>query len=215
MSKKHYDAIIFDLDGVLCHTDCYHYQAWSRACSDWNLPFSANINDQLRGVSREESVELILKAAGRQMSQQEKERFASAKNQYYCEMLLQLSENDLGEDARLTLTTLRKWKIPMAVASSSKNATIILDRLGIKSIFNVIIDGTMIKHSKPNPEVFLMAAMNLGKKPSDCLIVEDSVAGVQAAKLGDFHSVGFGNESVYKITDYSAMKLSDILSIFE
>jgi len=174
-------GVIFDLDGVLVTTDDCHYRAWKRMADEEGIPFDRRINQRLRGVSRMESLEIILENANRVYSESDKKAMAERKNAYYVDMINSLEKTAILPGATVTLIKLREAEIRMAVGSSSRNATAILNRLGLTVFFDAVADGNQIRHSKPNPEVFLLAAEKLGLTPAECLVVEDADAGVEAA----------------------------------
>lgn len=187
-------AVIFDLDGVIVSTDECHYQAWKRMAEEENIPFNRTINERLRGVSRMESLDIILENSAREYSNKEKAKLAARKNSYYVELIQSLSENDLLPGALHTLRSLRENRIKIAIGSSSKNTPLIMKRLGIESMFDGVADGNDISRSKPDPEVFLLAAQKLGMSPSDCLVVEDADSGVEAALRAGMKVLGVGSE---------------------
>lgn len=174
-------GVIFDLDGVLVTTDDCHYRAWKRMADEEGIPFDRRINQRLRGVSRMESLEIILENANRVYSESDKKAMAERKNAYYVDMINSLEKTAILPGATVTLIKLREAEIRMAIGSSSRNATAILNRLGLTVFFDAVADGNQIRHSKPNPEVFLLAAEKLGLTPAECLVVEDADAGVEAA----------------------------------
>ena len=188
-----YKAIIFDLDGVICSTDEYHYQAWKALADRLGIPFDRTINNRLRGVSRMESLEIILEKAEREYTPDEKAAFAEEKNTLYRELLHQMSAADLSGEVRQTLNALCDRGVRVAIGSSSKNTPFILDRIGLGDFFEAVADGNCITHSKPHPEVFLKAAAMLGLGPADCLVVEDAHAGVEAAVAGGFDCAAIGD----------------------
>ncbi len=188
-----YKAIIFDLDGVICSTDEYHYQAWKALADRLGIPFDRTINNRLRGVSRMESLEIILEKAECEYTPDEKAAFAEEKNTLYRELLHQMSAADLSGEVRQTLNALCDRGVRVAIGSSSKNTPFILDRIGLGDFFEAVADGNCITHSKPHPEVFLKAAAMLGLDPADCLVVEDAHAGVEAAVAGGFDCAAFGD----------------------
>ena len=181
-----YQGIIFDLDGVLCSTDEYHYQAWKTLADQLNIPFDRERNNLLRGVSRMESLSIILEKSERTYSEQEKQAFAEQKNALYRTLLRQMSPADVSDEVRETLRFLRESGLKLAVGSSSKNTPFILERIGLGDFFDAVADGNCITYSKPNPEVFLKAAEMIGLPPERCLVVEDAHAGVEAAVAGSF-----------------------------
>ena len=164
------NAIIFDLDGVLCHTDEYHYMAWKAIADELHIPFNRKVNNQLRGVSRMESLKLVLRNSPVRYSEREKFLLAEKKNNIYRELLQNITSKDLADGAWAVLEKLHAVHIPMAIGSSSKNTPLIVEKLGIGKFFDAIVDGNQISHSKPDPEVFLLAAEKLHQKPSDCLV---------------------------------------------
>lgn len=169
-----YKAVIFDLDGVICFTDEYHYLAWKKIADTIGVPFDRKKNNRLRGVSRMDSLEIILEGCGREFSNKEKQTLAEEKNSLYREYLRQLTPKDVSEDVRKTLDSLREGGYRLAVGSSSKNTGFILDRIGLSDYFDVVSDGNMITKSKPDPEVFLKAAELLNMPPKLCVVVEDA-----------------------------------------
>lgn len=187
-----YRGLIFDLDGVLCSTDEYHYQAWKALADRLGIPFDRARNDMLRGVSRMDSLNIVLATGGKNWTPEEKERLAEEKNRLYRERLSHMTPKDLSPEVRETLLTVRKLGLKMAVGSSSKNAGYILERLGMPEFFDVVVDGNQLSKSKPDPEVFLKAAMKMGLSPGECLVTEDAHAGVEAARRGGFDCAAMG-----------------------
>lgn len=208
-----YHAIIFDLDGVICFTDQYHYKAWKQLADRLGIYFDEEINNRLRGVSRMESLDIILERADREYTAEEKEAFAAEKNETYRELLKQMTEKDLPDEVRQTLKELRKAGLKLAIGSSSKNTRTILQQIGLGDFFDAISDGTNITHSKPDPEVFLKAAEFIGEKPEHCLVVEDAVAGIEAAYRGGFHSAGLGEAHKHAHVTYKLNSFDDLLEI--
>ncbi|MCH3917234.1 MAG: beta-phosphoglucomutase [Spirochaetia bacterium] len=207
-------AWIFDLDGVICHTDEFHFQAWKRISDELHLDFDRTLNDKLRGVSRRNSLEIILEANHRQLPESSLEEAMEKKNGYYRASLMQLTPADLEPEVKHTLGSFRSEGRKMAIGSSSKNARLILDRLEITDLFDAIVDGTMISKSKPDPEVFLIAAHLLGYLPSDCFVVEDAVAGIQAALRGGMLPIAYRlHEKELPRDIQHAESFADILSI--
>ena len=181
LGQPNVNAVIYDLDGVLVSTDEYHYLAWKRLADEEKIPFDRAINERLRGVSRMDSLAIILELSTRRYSEEERRALADRKNGYYVESLQALGPAAVLPGARETVDALRVLGLLQAVASSSKNAPTILARTGIADLFDTSIDGSMITRSKPDPEVFLKAAESLGVSPGNCVVVEDAVSGVQAA----------------------------------
>lgn len=208
-----YQAVIFDLDGVLCSTDQYHYQVWKRLADRLQIPFDETVNQRLRGVSRRESLEIILSGGDKTYSEEEKQQFAAEKNAHYVESLQQLTPKDLACGAVEVLERLHGAGVKIAVGSSSRNTQLILQRLGLDQRFDAVADGTQITHSKPDPEVFLLAARLVGVEPQHCLVVEDAKAGLEAAKAGSMDAAGIGGAAQDPLADYALSVLSDLLPI--
>lgn len=207
-----YQAIIFDLDGVICHTDRYHYLAWKQLADELGIYFDETINHRLRGVSRMESLEIILNGIGEKFSETEKQILAEEKNTLYRNYLSQLTEKDVSVETFALLENLRKMNLKLAVGSSSKNARFILEQVGLLHLFDAVSDGNNISKSKPDPEVFLKAAEYLCLFPNECLVVEDAASGIEAAKAGGFCSAGIGGANSAD-ADYRLEKLSEILTV--
>ena len=209
-----YQAIIFDLDGVICHTDEYHYQAWKKMSDELGVYFDREINNRLRGVSRMDSLEIILERyTGPALSDDQKKALAEKKNVLYRESLAQMTPKDLSDDVKQTLETLRARGLRLAIGSSSKNTPFILERIGLGSFFDAISDGNNITRSKPDPEVFLKAAEFLGLSSQNCLVVEDAVSGAQAAHAGGFQAACVGDAAQAGAGDYNLNRVSDLLGI--
>lgn len=210
-----YKGIIFDLDGVICFTDKYHYQAWKKMADDIDVYFDEKINNRLRGVSRMASLDIILERSDKEYSAEEKEILATKKNEIYKTLLNQMTPKDLKKEVKDTMDELKKRGCRLALGSSSKNAKFILERLGLDGYFDAISDGTNITYSKPNPEVFLKAAEFLGLEPKDCLVVEDALAGIDAALAGGFDGAGIGEATRHKDVTHSLKTFADLLNIVE
>ena len=188
-----YQGIIFDLDGVICSTDEYHYQAWKALADRLGIPFDRERNNLLRGVSRMASLSIILEKSEKQYTDEEKLAFAEEKNAVYRKLLSQMSPVDLSSDVKATLDYLRGCGLKLAIGSASKNTPYILERIGLDGFFDAVADGNCITHSKPHPEVFLKAAEMLALPPDRCLVVEDAHAGVEAAVAGGFDCAAIGD----------------------
>lgn len=208
-----YQAVIFDLDGVICSTDKYHYQAWKHMADSIGVYFDETINNRLRGVSRMDSLEIILERFNGTLTIQEKEKLAEQKNELYKKLLTRMSESDLSEEVKDTLNELRRRGKRLAIGSSSKNAKFILERLGLGTYFDAVSDGTNITKSKPDPEVFLKAAEFLNLEAGKCLVVEDAAAGIQAAHNGGFSSAGLGEAAESEYVTYPLWTFRDLLDI--
>lgn len=209
-----YKAVIFDLDGVICSTDEYHYKAWKKLADKMNISFDRKVNERLRGVSRMESLEIILKNYhGNMLSREEKDKLTEEKNQIYRESLSNMSEKDLSSEVKETLELLHNMGLKLAIGSSSKNTKYILKQIGLESFFDAISDGTNIKKSKPDPEVFLKAAEFIHEKPENCLVVEDAEAGIDAAIAGYFDSAGIGTAVAHGKATYRLNSFQEIIKI--
>ena len=188
-----YAGIIFDLDGVICSTDHYHYLAWKALADRLGIPFNETDNNRLRGVSRMESLNIVLEKSAVAYSEEEKAAMATEKNDAYRQLLHQMSPADLSGEVKATLDALRAQGLKLAIGSSSKNTPFILERLGLGGYFDAVADGNCITRSKPDPEVFLKAAEMIGLSPDVCLVVEDAHAGVEAAVNGGFDCAAIGD----------------------
>ena len=207
-------AVIFDLDGVICFTDKLHFRAWSTLAERLGVPFDESVNDRLRGVSRMASLEIVLERSEKTWSPEEKEAFAEEKNEYYRELLGTMSPEDLSEEVSDTLLALRERGYLLAIGSSSKNTKTILQRIGLGDFFDAVSDGTDITRSKPDPQVFLIAAEKLGVKPEQCAVVEDAKAGIQAAKGGGMIAFALGGDAAgCGLEDHDLNRFSDLLTL--
>lgn len=208
-----YNGVIFDLDGVICSTDEYHYLAWKALADRLDIPFDRKKNNRLRGVSRMASLEIILEDSGRKYTESEKVLLTEEKNDLYRGLLHQMSPDDLSEDVKTTLTALRKSGAILAIGSSSKNTPFILERIGLGDFFDAVADGNCITHSKPHPEVFQTAAKMIGLPPADCLVVEDAHAGVEAAVNGGFDCAAIGDARNDARARWHLSCLTDLLKV--
>lgn len=186
-------GVIFDLDGVVVSTDEYHYRGWQRLADEEGIYFDRTINERLRGVSRMESLEILLERASRRYSDDEKRAMATRKNGYYRELLERLTPADILPGALEILHELRRRGVLVAIGSSSRNSPAILERIGLAGFFDATSDGNDIRNSKPDPEVFLIAAKRLGLDPAECLVVEDATAGVEAGINGGMKVLAVGS----------------------
>lgn len=207
-------AIIFDLDGVICHTDRYHYLAWKALADRLGIPFDEEVNQRLRGVSRRESLEIILGKRGGDYSEEEKLALTEEKNERYKTYLAAMTPDDLPREALAALRALRQRGYRLAIGSSSRNARQILARLGLGDLFDAVADGTQITRSKPDPEVFLLAAALLGVEPESAVVVEDAASGVQAARSGGFRVIGLSGDESDPRADITIRSLKDLVDIF-
>lgn len=197
-----YQAVIFDLDGVITDTAHYHYLAWTRLAESQGIPFDEAFNEELKGVDRMGSLALILARGSRSYTQEEKLALADAKNRHYQELIATMTPQDLLPGALEALEAVRAAGLKTGLASVSKNAFTVLDRLGIRERFDTVVDAARIANSKPHPEIFLTAAAQLGLAPQDCLGVEDAVAGVASIKDAGMVAVGVGSPEVLRRADY-------------
>ena len=202
-------AVLFDLDGVLVSTDECHFKAWSRLAAEEGIPFTRAQNDLLRGVSREESLEILLRGAQKTYSAEQKAALAARKNEYYRALIEELTQADAIAGARETLALCKQLGLKAAVASSSKNTRLILQKTGLAEEFCAVADGNCIRKSKPDPEVFLKAAQLAGEEPAACLVVEDAEAGVTGGKRGGMRVLAVGAAQSCPYADHRAASLAD------
>lgn len=196
-----FKAVIFDLDGVITDTAHYHYLAWKRLAESEGVHFDAAFNEHLKGVDRMGSLELILGAASGNYTRAQKLALADRKNRHYQELIATMSAKDLLPGAVEALAAVRAAGLKIGLASVSKNAFTVLDMLGIRDRFDVVVDAALITRSKPDPEIFLTAAAQLGVAPVGCLGIEDAVAGVAAIKSAGMFALGVGDPRVLAQAD--------------
>lgn len=208
-------AVIFDLDGVICSTDEYHYLAWKELADRLDIYFDRKINERLRGVSRMASLDIVLERSERSFTDAEKLALATEKNERYKELLRNMTPSDLSDEVKSTLDTLRERGYKLAIGSSSKNTKQILKQIGLEGFFDAVSDGTNITRSKPDPEVFLKAADFLGVPYEDCIVIEDAEAGIQAAKRAGMLSAGVGPAAKYDETDFKMSSVADLKEILK
>lgn len=190
------EAALFDLDGVIVDTARYHYAAWRRLAEELGFRFTEYDNERLKGVSRMQSLEILLEVGGLagRFSAAEKERMAERKNRWYVEYISQMTPREILPGVLPFLAELRKDGMRIALGSASKNTGLILERLQLGTWFDAVVDGTMVVRTKPDPEVFITCAERLGGVPSQrCVVFEDAVAGVEAARVAQMYSVGVGD----------------------
>jgi len=216
-TKAEIRCVIFDLDGVIVSTDEYHYQAWQKLADEEGIYFDRQINQRLRGVSRMESLKILLERATKNYGEAEQSAFAERKNAHYCELLKNITPRDMLPGAMALLNALRAGRIKIAIGSSSKNTPGILSAIGLRWFFDAISDGNNITKSKPDPEVFLKVAQMLGLDPMHCLVVEDAAAGVEAAIAAGMRvlAVGFASSdprATMHAKDLSAVTADRILN---
>lgn len=186
-------ACIFDLDGVLVDTAVYHYQAWKQLANTLSFDFTHAQNEQLKGISRMRSLDMILSWGGIEKTAEEKEELANLKNSWYVAMISKMTTDEVLPGSRKLLQDLKVAGAKIALGSASKNSALILERTELAHFFDAIVDGNAVSTSKPDPEVFLKAAELLGAKNTNCIVFEDALAGVQAAIAGEMKVVGVGD----------------------
>ena len=197
-----YRGIIFDLDGVIVDTAKFHFLAWRKLANDHGFDISLEQNEKLKGVSRVNSLEQILKWGKQTVTDEEFEQMMESKNEDYLARISDMNEDDLLPGVKKVLDYLTENDIPFALGSASKNARPILKSLKIYDRFSAIVDGNDVQKAKPDPEVFLIAAEKLKMKPEDCIVFEDSVAGIEAANRADMISIGIGDKKILEEADH-------------
>lgn len=203
-------AFLFDLDGVIVDTAIYHYQAWKRMANELGFDISEEFNERLKGVSRMDSLDLILEHGNLTLPDDEKQRLATQKNDWYLELVGRMTSDDILPGVANFFSQVRKAGLLTALGSVSKNAPLILERIGMADAFDAIIDGNKISKGKPDPEVFTKGAAELGVSPSECVVFEDAVAGVEAGKRGGMFVVGLGSPDVLTQADLVAPSLEEL-----
>lgn len=195
MNKK---AFIFDLDGVIVDTAKFHYLAWKELADELGFEFTEEQNEQLKGVSRVASLEILLKIGNIQINDERKTTLLKEKNEQYLRYIAKMGQGEILPGIKNLLAYLKENEIPFSLGSASKNARLILKILDLYDLFDAIVDGNDVSSAKPNPEVFLIAAKKLNKDPQDCIVIEDAQAGIQAANNANMISVGIGDKKVLK-----------------
>jgi beta-phosphoglucomutase len=194
-------ACLFDLDGVIVDTAVYHFQAWRRLANELGFDFTEHQNEQLKGISRMESLELILGWGNVSLTEEEKQNWATRKNDWYLDLVKEMTPNEVLGGVKDFLTLLRQNNIKIALGSASKNSKLILERIEMLPFFDAIVDGNNITKGKPNPQVFLLGAEAVDCKPEECVVFEDAVAGVQAGKTGGMRVIGVGSADILTEAD--------------
>jgi len=189
---------IFDLDGVIVDTAKYHYLAWKKLATMLNIDFTEEDNERLKGVSRMASLDIILEIGNRVYDEKTKEEYASLKNKWYLDYINRMMPDEILPGSLEFISELKFSGIKVALGSASRNTPLILERLGIGSLFDSIADGNVVSKAKPDPEVFLTAAKMIGVPPEECIVFEDAVAGVEAALKAGMGCVGIGSEKTLK-----------------
>ena len=194
-------ACIFDLDGVIVDTAVYHYKAWKRLANELSFDFTEEANEKLKGISRKESLDLILGWGGVDKTEAERAELATSKNEWYVEMISQMTPAEILPGTLEFLQALKTAGYKIALGSASKNAGFILEKVGLTSYFDAIVDGNLVTASKPDPQVFLKGAELLGIEPAACVVFEDAIAGIEAAKAGGMKVIGIGEPETLKGAD--------------
>ncbi len=203
-------ACIFDLDGVIVDTAVYHYKAWRRLANELGFDLTEKDNEKLKGVSRVRSLELILQWGGLTKTKEEQEALAAQKNDWYVDMINRMTPDEILPGAKAFLIACREAGLKTALGSASKNSGTILDKVGIAGLFDAVIDGNKVSKPKPDPEVFLKGAEELGMPPAMCVVFEDAIVGVEAAKNGGMKAVGVGSPDVLYEADLVISGLNEM-----
>jgi beta-phosphoglucomutase len=209
-------GLIFDLDGVITDTAELHFRAWKRLADEEGIPFDRKANEALRGISRRESLKLVL--AGRKVSEEKAQELMDRKNRYYRQSLASLNAQDILPGALELLDAARQRGLALALASASKNAREVIDRLGIADRFDAIADGNTVAKAKPAPDLFLAAAKMLHQAPAACVVFEDATEGVAAAHAGGMRAVGIGpqervGEAEMVVSGLDKLTLDEVLDL--
>lgn len=206
------EAVIFDMDGVLTETSRQHYLAWKQLAKDLNFEITDKINNQIKGISRLESLDIVLSAGNMvdKFTETEKMQLADKKNSIYQSLIKEFTNKNLSEGALLLLKTLRDKGVKIALASVSKNAQFLLEAMEIINYFDVVVDPSEVMHGKPAPDIFMMAAQKLGVEPKNCIGIEDAFAGVEAIISAGMKPIGIGNKKVLYNCDTVFNNLSEI-----
>jgi len=208
--KRGFSAAIFDLDGVLVDTAKCHYQAWKRLAGTLGITFTEQDNERLKGVSRMQSLEIVLEIGGLNFSEEKKRDLTEMKNRWYVEAIEKLDSSALLNGALAFLTSLNAAGVPVALASASKNAAAVIERLPIAGMFQFVVDANRIARTKPDPEIFLAAAAGLAAAPADCVVFEDAAAGVEAAHAAGMYAVGIGTLTALPEADLVVPSLAQL-----
>ncbi|NLU23550.1 MAG: beta-phosphoglucomutase [Clostridiales bacterium] len=200
---------IFDLDGVIVDTAAYHYRAWCTLAHELGFSLTELDNERLKGVSRRESLDILLSVGGLSVGEEDKEALAARKNALYIQSLAHLTGGDILPGAEELLRRLREQGIPTALGSASRNAPVVLEKLGITSLFDAVVDGSMVQAAKPDPEVFLLCAKAINRAARDCAVFEDAAAGIEAARRGGMFPVGVGR----KVLPGAGMTVTDLKDV--
>ncbi|WP_457616590.1 beta-phosphoglucomutase [Lutibacter sp.] len=211
---KNEKAFIFDLDGVIVDTAKYHYLAWKNLANSLGFDFTEEQNEQLKGVSRVKSLEILLGVGKVNLSEEKKEALLKEKNKEYLAYVNTMTSAEILPGVNKLLQFLEANKIKFALGSASKNAPLILEKVGLLKRFHAIVDGNDVTKAKPDPEVFLIGAKKLNTAPENCIVVEDAIAGIQAANSAKMTSIGIGDKTVLSEADYVFESMNEITSDF-
>lgn len=211
MEKK---GFIFDLDGVIVDTAKYHYLAWKKLANELGFEFTPEQNELFKGVSRKRCLEILLDIGNIKATQEQFDQWMIEKNEDYLEYIEKMDASEILPDVPRVLKAIKKMGIPIALGSASKNARPILEKVGLLDYFDSIVDGNSVTKAKPDPEVFLIAAHNLGVKPLNCVVFEDAVAGIQAANIAKMVSVGIGDQTTLHEASYNFSNFTEITDDF-
>lgn len=203
-------ACIFDLDGVIVDTAKYHYLAWKRLANELGFDFTLEQNERLKGVSRMDSLEILLEIGSKELDEKTKCQLAEKKNTWYVEYISKMDQSEMLPGVREFLTSLRDNNIKIALGSASKNAVTILRQINMIGYFDAIVDGTKVSKAKPDPEVFLLGAEELEVDPIECIVFEDAVAGVEAAKNANMFTIGIGSPEILDQADKVVPGLNEV-----
>ena len=203
-------GFIFDLDGVIVDTAKYHYLAWKNLADELDIPFTEEENENFKGVSRKRCLELLLEMGNIQVSQEQFDSWLQEKNQDYLSYIATMDESEILPDVLKVLDYLKERNIPMALGSASKNAIPILEKVKLMPYFNTVVDGNAVSKAKPDPEVFMIAARELGMAPENCVVFEDALAGIEAANVAGMTSVGIGDAEVLSDANYNFKDFTEI-----
>jgi beta-phosphoglucomutase len=211
-------ACIFDLDGVIVDTAKYHYLAWKRLTDQLGINFTGKDNERLKGVSRMDSLEIILEIGNMKLNHNQKNKFATLKNNWYIDYIDKMTPEEILPGCLEFINELRNADIRVAIGSASKNTPMILNRVGIKELFDAVADGNIVSKAKPDPEVFIKASNMVGIKPENCTVFEDAIAGVQAALNAEMMCIGVGSPNVltkahFVISGLNEMSLEKLKTI--
>lgn len=214
-------GFIFDLDGVIVDTAKYHYLAWKKLANELGFEFTKEQNELFKGVSRKRCLDILLNDIGKiEHTQKQFDTWMITKNEDYLEYIEKMDESEILPEVPKVLAFLKENDVPIALGSASKNAQPILEKVGLLHYFDTIVDGNNVTKAKPDPEVFLLAAKQLGVKSNDCVVFEDAVAGVEAANTAQMISIGIGDKSVlseakYNFTDFTQISTDFITTLIE